>query len=103
LKARDKVIEILQNYPKTRNNDNLLIFKYWAKFHGIYEDSNCYIIPKDKIFTLTNPETIIRMRAHIQNDLKILLPTDPAVRRKRGQREEEFRAYFKQVRRALAR
>ena len=70
-----KVEILLEENEECRNDDLFLIFEYWRKF-----DDSKLKMPTHKI---TSPESIRRIREHIQNDLNKYPPTKEEVRRKR--------------------
>lgn len=68
----------------------------WAKYYPALLTSkngkvcvtlaNMYILPRE--------DNIKRIRAKIQNEEKLYLPTDPAIAKKRGWKEDEWRGYL---------
>jgi len=52
-------------------------------------------IPFEDFSKIPSFESIRRQRQHIQNTLKILLPTSEEVRKRRGILKEEWRRYFR--------
>ncbi|OGN52477.1 MAG: hypothetical protein A3K57_05855 [Caulobacterales bacterium RIFOXYA1_FULL_67_7] len=78
-----KVESCLKDYPQTRNDDTLLIWKVWEVFYGI-EGS----VTLRQMMELPSFETIRRTRAKIQNDDGKYLPSDETVRKRRGLEQE---------------
>lgn len=85
-KAEDRVAWLLNKFRHLRNSDKLLVFYYWHFVDG-YEGG----LSDAKILSLSNAETIRRVRAKIQNKYKLFLPTDPEVKSKRKIKEEAYR------------
>ena len=86
LKAKVKN-QMLSNL-RTRNDDKYLILMIWK------EQGLDIILLEKVLHILYNPESIIRVRAEIQNMDGILLPTDPKVLIKRKIREVKIRNYY---------
>lgn len=80
--AHGKVRAILEEYPETRNSDNLLCLTYWKFVDGVKD--------LDGIQFATCPEVIRRARQKI-NERNILLATDPEVLKRRRQGSREMR------------
>lgn len=74
--VKKKVQFILQEYPETRNNDNLLCSIYWREIDHVYD--------LDRLKYATSAEAIRRSRQLINSEGK-LLATDPEVLRRRRQ------------------
>lgn len=114
------VRQLLKDDVKTRNCDKYLWFRVTQLFLGqneakpcqlcrdydLYRNGNCpncggtgFILPGSLTITLSDlmrlpsPETVIRMRAKIQNTEQIYLPTIEAVRRKRLIKEDVYRSW----------
>lgn len=83
LDTASKVEACLKDYPATRNDDTLLIWKVWQVFFGIGES-----VTYKEMAELPSFETIRRTRAKIQNEEKRYLPSDADVRRRRGLEQE---------------
>lgn len=81
-KTRDKVKFILEMFPETRNNDNLLCRVYWREVDEIDD--------LDGIQFATAAEAIRRSRQLINAD-GLLLATDPQILDKRRQKAKEIR------------
>lgn len=91
---KEKVYAIMEKYEQARNNDWTLIAHYvnTYRYHLLFENE-----AKDKCVALKDlkkfpsAETIIRARRLIQNEDGVLLPTDPAVSKKRRIKEQNYR------------
>jgi len=91
---KTKVRSILAEHPTARNNDGSLqayfIYKYCR--HLVTTDIDGKpAIRLENLKNLPPLETIRRSRQIIQNDNGEYLPTDPAVRRERKIKEENYR------------
>lgn len=80
---KDQVIYLLERFPETRNNDLALIFKWLQLFGGVYVP----LLKPEKLKELgSKPESIIRLRRRLQNDLgRYREFSDPSLARKRRQ------------------
>jgi len=88
--AKNKVIDTLTNYPKSRDNDNLLVCLIWKEEIGV----DIKTVPTNTFFNimssgkLTAYETIRRIRAKLQSE-------DPELRginyEKRARKKEEIK------------
>lgn len=90
----------LEEYPETRNSDITLTIAIWKVFFpqhlfkvdGLREtDGVQQAILLKNLFELPREDNIKRVRAHFQNDKKILLPTVWEVAKGRGIAEDEWR------------
>lgn len=95
-----KVRKVLANDEKSRNSDIRLTQMIWWTYcqhlilmHDNGKGEKAYIAMSD-LFELPREDNIKRIRAKIQNEEKIYLPTDPAVAKKRGWNEDEWRTYL---------
>lgn len=96
LKNFEKVVEnTLDKHPKTRNSDTLLAWYIVHLYYPEYcsEHNNDYWINYQGIEAVRE-DHVKRVRAHLQNDLKKYLPTDPKVRKQRKISEETWREYL---------
>lgn len=87
--VRENVIWILREDERARNSDKWLLIRYWQDVNKV----NCFI-PYDQIQNLTLPETIRRVRQHLQAEGHYP-PTDQEVIKQRAKREEGIRRYFR--------
>jgi len=88
--VRNKVVDILREYPESRNSDLYLTILYLRK----YTELGKYIrfIPYDVIKKYDGLlESIRRSRQYIQNTLGLYPPTDPEVVRKRKLKEKRIK------------
>ncbi len=69
-----RVKEILEYYPETRENDNLLYVTYLEQYHYIEFNRENYINAEE--LQLPSFKTIERNRRHIQNDLGLFKPSE---------------------------
>lgn len=91
-----KVRATLRDDEKSRNSDIRLTQLIWWNYYQGYVkivDGEPYVNMKN-LFDLPREDNIKRIRAKIQNEEKLYLPTDPAVAKKRGWKEDEWRTYL---------
>ena len=89
--------EILSKDKDARNNDNMLIWDYWAEFDdptGLIRRTMYALGRKKIMFELTSPESIRRSRQKIQNEMGWYKPT-PSVMEKRIKKQEAMRKTLK--------
>ena len=91
-----KVRYALKNDERSRNSDIRLTQVIWWTFYrdSLKEIDGVYFVSLGKLFDLPREDNIKRIRAKIQNEEKLFLPTDPAVAKKRGWKEDEWRGYL---------
>lgn len=89
---RQKVLVLLKKYPRSRDNDTLLVQLFHFHIDDLHE-----FIPFEVIKKLTTPETIVRARRHIQNRLKLFRPSKERQRGRRRQEQEYRKHYGEQV------
>lgn len=91
-----KVRYCLANDEKSRNSDiRLTQFIWWTYYReSLKEIDNVFYVSLGKLFDLPREDNIKRIRAKIQNEEHLYLPTDPAIARKRGWQEDEWRGYL---------
>lgn len=97
IKDLDKKIRYaLDHDEKSRNSDIRLTQVIWWTFYrdSLKEIDSVYYVSLGKLFDLPREDNIKRIRAKIQNEEKLYLPTDPAVAKKRGWNEDEWRRHL---------
>ena len=89
--VEDRVMYLLERFPRARNNDTYLLILYWRYFDEIGD----YIlyIPYEVIERATKPETVRRTRQYIQNTLGMYPPT-PSTQVKREKAEKAMRRIY---------
>jgi|TARA_R100000005_G_scaffold25213_1_gene11162 hypothetical protein len=100
-KVKDRVLRHLKDNPSTRNSDKVLYYSIMKEVYYDHIASNPTDEQKrnfnDLLWTLLNKtpnlESIRRIRQKIQADC-VFMPTDPAVKKKRKMREDNFYDYF---------
>ncbi len=101
-KLRGAILEILKDYPKARDSDQWLTLKLWAvyfpsKMHQeLDEDGQPQgrkFVYLEDIMNLPREDNVKRLRAKIQNEEGLYLPTSWAVAKKRGINEVEWKHY----------
>lgn len=95
-KLDSKVRYCLRNDDKSRNSDIRLTQFIWWNFYreSLKEIDGVFYVALGKLFDLPREDNIKRIRAKIQNEEKLYLPTDPAVAKKRGWLEDGWRGYL---------
>lgn len=93
-KLKEKVERCLQNHVRTRNCDIDLMRDVRQEFYDI----DTRYVSKDDLKRLPTQESVKRIRAKLQNELNIYLPTKREVAKRRGlnrEAREEFLGYRK--------
>lgn len=97
LTLEKKVRAVMTMDEESRNDDIRLTKIVWWKYHSLklfkHSDGELSVRLKD-LQTLPREDGIKRVRAHIQNDLHELVPTNKKVAEKRGMQEVEWRQYL---------
>jgi hypothetical protein len=89
-KVKENLLTLLEEHPDTRNDDRLLMLKYWERFDGVDLTGSF----QDQFTSgITNPESIRRGRQSIQN-AGLFLPTDEEVLKRRRMLAEETRQHY---------
>jgi len=91
---KENVRKILIEYPETRGNDNLLIFRYFERHADeVIKNFAKYILYHypDNVKKLTSFESIRRVRQKIQEE-GAFLPSEEVVTARRG-READMRRW----------
>lgn len=94
------VLDCLQRFPETRNSDIALTIKVWeehykSKIMVDFQTKRSFVYLED-MFDLPREDGIKRVRAKIQNDKLMYLPTDLEVARQRDINEEVWRSAMTQ-------
>lgn len=88
-----EVRRIMEKCPESRNSDLLLTWIYFKEVLGVNMPP---LSPQDLVRLEGKLETVRRMRAHIQNDLKILPPTKKEILDKRRQKADDYLDWFRE-------
>lgn len=83
---RQRVAWILNTFPRARDSDMDLQFKYWELFES--DRINGQSVSFENLRHLTRLTSLVRERARIQNQYKLFLAS-PTVRERRGTLSEE--------------
>lgn len=91
-----KVRYCLEIDEKSRNSDIRLTQVLWWTYYRdeLKEIDTVYYVKLGSLFDLPREDNIKRIRAKIQNEEKLFLPTDPAIAKKRGWQEDEWRRHL---------
>jgi len=84
---------ILRDYSYTRNDDIDLWVKIIEFFYSDYVNNGS--VELKKLHDLPREDHVKRVRAKIQNDEGLYLPTDPAVAEKRGWAQDAWGNYVR--------
>lgn len=91
---QDHIIAVLKDFPQSRNSDVVLMIeivkRYYPKETINGEGTG---IRLTTLFRLPREDNIKRIRAKIQNEQGLFLPTSQEVRKKRGIKEEAWLNY----------
>jgi hypothetical protein len=85
-RLKREVEDILKSYPETRNSDIALTIMVWKIYYNV--DNKIYL---QELYSLPSQDNIKRIRAKF-NEKGLYLTELPEVRRKRHQKEEEWRS-----------
>lgn len=88
-----KVRYVLEHSPETRNSDITLTTHIWWHFHkdSIIELNGQWYVNIKDLHDLPREDNVKRIRARIQNDEKLFLPTDEKVIQKRSKMQSKWR------------
>lgn len=95
---KKQILEVLKEYPQSRDSDQWLTIKIWAKYYPsrihLNELTNDkYIFLKD-IMEMPREDNVKRIRAVIQNEENKFLPTSLKVVKKRKINEQKWKDYL---------
>lgn len=87
-----KVANVLQRFPETRDSDTALAIRYWSRFQAdiLEQWPNTDL---DALYVLQSIDTISRTRRHVQHDLK-LFQGRPRTQTLRAEMQREFHQYM---------
>ena len=83
----NRVKEILQEYPETRENDNLLYTKYIEEYHYVEFNKNTFVHYEK--YGLPSFKTIERNRRKIQNEQNYFKASKD-IEKKRREAEQDY-------------
>ena len=87
-----RVREILETYPETRSNDNLLYVKYIKEYHYIDFNEDTFINYEE--YGLPSYKSIERARRKIQNE-KFVCRASETVENERREAEKQYQDYYR--------
>lgn len=88
---------ILKRFPESRNDDAVLTTILWEQYCRdvlIPLATGGFAVALDNIKYLPREDNVKRIRAKLQNEKHLYLPTDPQVRARRQISEEDWRTYL---------
>lgn len=83
---KSQIMYCLETQQDTRNSDITLMIAVWQTFYGIDR-----VVHVSTLYDLPREDNIKRIRAKLQNEEKIFLPTKLEVALKRGINEVDWR------------
>lgn len=86
--VKENVMDLLERFPETRDEDRHLLLRYWTEKDGIAFD---YTFP-ERFMRATSAESITRARRQIQR-AGLFLPTEEAAQNRR-ERAQELRQHY---------
>ena len=96
---KQQVFNCLKLYPETRNSDITLTLKVWSEYYVqmLHPDprgsDNLMVYAKD-LFNLPREDHVKRIRAKIQNQDRVYLPTDPNILLERAKLSAEWKEFL---------
>jgi len=94
IKLTEKVERVLRQFPETRNSDALLTIQIWKTYNDsqliTWKDWISKYIKLETVLDLPREDTVKRVRAKLQNEKGLYLPTSIEVRKKRRINEESW-------------
>lgn len=93
-KIKDRVEEVLRDYPQTRNSDKLLLLTIWERERKFfYPEKQFGELNLKELGKLTSLHTITRVRRSIQHEEDKYPPTSVKVMERRSKNQEQFVAW----------
>lgn len=86
--VREKVSQLLDDYPETRDSDRTLLLKYWEHVDNINLDNI-----REEFVNSTGAESITRARRSVQS-AGLFLPTNDEVLKRRRMLADETRQHY---------
>lgn len=106
LKIKKMVEAVLEDVPETRNSDITLMIEIWKRYfpkyikNGASGETGVWL--KD-LYELPREDNIKRMRAFVQNNRGLWLPTDWKVAKQRKINEEKWKEYILELKGGVSR
>jgi len=94
---KEKIKYCLQKYPETRNSDVKLTNSIWVEYYNKYlirDECGNLAVKLIDLYELPRQDDVRRIRAKIQNEEGLLLPTSLEVVKQRRINENKWRAYM---------
>jgi hypothetical protein len=93
MKTLQRQVEtILATYPETRNSDIQLMIQLWMNYYPQLLNGRYVFL--DNLFDLPREDNIKRIRAKIQNEQRVYLPTSVDVCIERFKLSKKWRKYL---------
>lgn len=96
IQVKKMVLSCLERYPETRNSDITLTQTLWSYYYPskVHSSASGNFIYLRDLFDLPREDHIKRIRANIQNDEHLFLPTSYEVMKKRKDAKTSWREYL---------
>lgn len=92
-----KVAQILSDYPRARDDDNLLIALVYRNFYNVGAAPFFEVMADFKTLELPSPESITRYRRKLQEEAPLLYGASGQTRRERAKEEARYREHFGRI------
>lgn len=92
-----KVAQILRDYPRARDDDNLLIALVYRNFFNVGEAPFFSVMADFKALALPSPGSITRYRRKLQGEAPLLYGASGQTRKERAKEEARYREQFRRA------
>lgn len=92
-----KVAQILRDYPRARDDDNLLIALVYRNFYNVGAASFFEVMAEFKTLELPSPESITRYRRKLQEEMPLIYGASGQTRKERAKEERVYREAFGRI------
>lgn len=92
-----KVAQILRDYPRARDDDNLLIALVYRNFYNVGAASFFEVMAEFKTLELPSPESITRYRRKLQEEMPLIYGASGQTRKERAKEERIYREAFGRI------
>ena len=90
-----KVATVLQEYPRSRDDDFFLIAVLYRKYYNVAALPFFDVMTNIKGLALPSPESITRIRRRLQEEAPLIYGASGQVRKERAKEEERYREFFR--------
>ena len=92
-----KVAQILRDYPRARDDDNLLIALVYRNFYNVGAASFFEVMAEFKTLELPSPDSITRYRRKLQEEMPLIYGASGQTRKERAKEERVYREAFGRI------